>query len=284
MDREITLRDYGRVLWSGRWIILAATVIAAVVGLLLTVVSTTTYTAVARVYLGQPTSVSGVPISTPATNPATAPTVLKSDELVARTAERIGVRPERVRAGVTISAPRAPGGAGNQPTLASITFSDRDRRVAVEGANAYADEILRAASRTYTQVVETYETQLNRARADVERLQAQIADYQTQLRRSSGTEFLTIQSLLFSSTQQLTANQDEVSEYQINLAKAEQSEAPALIETADRPTSSGSAPARLRTTVFAGIIGFLIGVLLTFVWRGSPAGRAGPAAERAGPA
>ena len=26
MDREITLRDYGRVVWSGRWLILATTV------------------------------------------------------------------------------------------------------------------------------------------------------------------------------------------------------------------------------------------------------------------
>jgi uncharacterized protein involved in exopolysaccharide biosynthesis len=277
VDREITLRDYGRVLWSGRWIILAATVAAAVVGLLLTVVSTTTYTAVSRVYLGQPTSVTGVPLSTPATNPATAPVVLKSDTLVNRTAERLGVRPERVRSGVTISAPRAPGGAGNQPTLATVSFSDRDRRIALEGANAYAEEILKEASRTYRQVVATYETQRDRASADVERLQAQIAAYQRDLRGASGTDLVTLQSLLFSATEQLSSAQDEVSDYQINLAKAEQSEAPTLVETADNPSSSGSAPARLRTTIFAGIIGFLIGVLLTFLWRGSPAGRAGRA-------
>lgn len=277
MDHEITLRDYGRVLWRGRWIILAATVVAAVVGLLLTVVSTTTYTAVSRVYLGQPTSVTGVPISTPATNPATAPVVLKSDVLVERTAERLGVRPERVRGGVTISAPRAPGGAGNQPTLATVTFADRERRVALEGANVYAEEILREASRTYRQVVRTYETQRDRARADVERLQAQIATYQRDLRGAAGTDLVTLQSLLFSATEQLSLAQDEVSDFQINLAKAEQSEAPTLVETADRPTSSGSAPARLRTAVFAAIIGALIGVLLTFLWRGSPAGRAGRA-------
>ena len=44
MDREITLRDYGRVLWSGRWLILASTVVAALVGLLLTFVTSTEYT------------------------------------------------------------------------------------------------------------------------------------------------------------------------------------------------------------------------------------------------
>ncbi len=48
MDREITLRDYGRVLWSGRWLILAATVIAAIVGLALSFATTTTYRATAE--------------------------------------------------------------------------------------------------------------------------------------------------------------------------------------------------------------------------------------------
>ena len=61
MDREITLRDYGRVLWSGRWLIVASTLIAALVGLILTFLTTTTYTAKAELYLGQATSVSGTP-------------------------------------------------------------------------------------------------------------------------------------------------------------------------------------------------------------------------------
>jgi uncharacterized protein involved in exopolysaccharide biosynthesis len=34
VEREITLRDYGRVLWSGRWVLLVAAVVSALVGLL----------------------------------------------------------------------------------------------------------------------------------------------------------------------------------------------------------------------------------------------------------
>ncbi len=39
-------------------------------------------------------------------------------------------------------------------------------------------------------------------------------------------------------------------------------------------TSSGSAPQRLRTAVFAGLVGLILGIIATFVWKGSPAGRA----------
>ncbi len=68
MDREITLRDYGRVLWTGRWLILATTVVAAIAGLLLSIASTTTYTASAELFVGQATTVSGTPVATPDTS------------------------------------------------------------------------------------------------------------------------------------------------------------------------------------------------------------------------
>lgn len=277
MDREITLRDYGRVLWSGRWIILAAVAVATVVGLLLTVVSTTTYTATARVYLGQPTSVSGVPISTLATNPATAPTALENDRLVASTASALGVSEDRVRAGVSISAPRAPGGAGNQPTLATISFQDGSRRVAIDGVNAYADGVLGQASQTYDGVTDIYRTRLARLRRQIEVLQGQIRGYAREIRGTGGFDTLILQSLLQNAQTQLTTAQDQATISEINLAKAQQSEAPQLVESADGATSTGSAPARLRTTVLAAIIGLIIGVIVTFIWRGSPAGRASPA-------
>ncbi|MBY0396638.1 MAG: hypothetical protein K2X91_09255, partial [Thermoleophilia bacterium] len=164
MDREITLRDYGRVLWSGRWIILATTAIAAIVGLLLSFASTTRYTATAELFLGQATTVSGVPVSTPATNPATAPTVLTGDTLVERVARQIGVSPQRVRDGVSLTAPRAPGGSvGNQPTVATITFVDEDREVARDGANAYAEAVLAESREIFRGVVGTYQQAAARA-------------------------------------------------------------------------------------------------------------------------
>lgn len=277
MDREITLRDYGRVLWSGRWIILATTAIAAIVGLLLSFASTTRYTATAELFLGQATTVSGVPVSTPATNPATAPTVLTGDTLVERVARQIGVSPQRVRDGVSLTAPRAPGGSvGNQPTVATITFVDEDREVARDGANAYAEAVLAESREIFRGVVGTYQQAAARARADVERLRDELGRYRRQLEAAAGTDReLALQSLLFSANQQLSVAQTELSTQELNLAKERQIGQPDIISLARNPASSGSLPNRARTTVLAAVIGLLVGVIVTFVWRGSPAGRAG---------
>jgi uncharacterized protein involved in exopolysaccharide biosynthesis len=278
VDREITLRDYGRVVWSGRWLILATTVAAAVVGLLLTFVTSTTYTATAKVFLGQATTVSGAPFSTPATNPATAATVLSGDNLVTQVAREIGVSPSRVRNGVTLTAPRAPGGAqGNQPTVMTITFKDGSRKIAREGANAYARAINAAALQNFSSVFTTYATGEARAQADVTRLQAQIDGYQRDLRGADAQTRTLLQSLLFSATTQLSIAQTTLTDQQLNRAKAEANEKPYLVSLSESPSSSSSAPNRLRTVVLAAIIGLLVGVIVTFVWRGSPAGRAGRA-------
>lgn len=275
MDREITLRDYGRVLWSGRWLILAATVAAAVVGLLLTFVTSTTYTATARVFLGQATTVSGAPFSTPGTNPATAPTALTGDNLITQVAEEIGVTPSRVRAGVSLTAPRAPGGsAGNQPTIATITFVDSDRRVARDGANAYAEAVNRRSLANFTAVFDTYARGEERARADVTRLTRQIVQLQTELRTAGADDRAVIATLLSSAGQQLSLAQTTLTTQELNRAKAESNEKPEILSLSESPSSSSSAPNRLRSVILAGVIGLLVGVIVTFVWRGSPAGRA----------
>ncbi len=274
MDREITLRDYGRVLWSGRWLILATTVIAAVVGLLLTFASTTTHTATADIYLGQATTISGVPVSTPATNPATAPTVLESDRIVAAVARQIDVPVERVRTGVSLRAPRAPGGAaGNQPTVVTVTFVDDDRDIAREGANAYSRAILAEAREPFTQTLRAFEDRLQRSRADVARLSTQIETVQRQLQAASGNDQVLLQSILFNAQEQLAVAQADVGAQELNVAKAVQIEQPAIVSLSESPSSSGSAPRRARTVLLAAIIGFLVGVIITFIWRGGPGGR-----------
>jgi len=279
VDREITLRDYGRVLWSGRWLIVASTLIAALVGLLLTFLTTTTYTAKAELYLGQATSVSGTPVSTPTTNPATAPSALTGDRLVNQVARELGVTPGRVRRGVTLTAPRAPGGSvGNQPTVATITFEDESRDLARRGANAYAEAVLAQAKTSSAQLITTYEDAVTQAQSDVDRLQVELARYREELLQTPGGDRgLALQTALFSAQSQLSLSQTELSEQQLNLVKERQIGQPAIISLAESPSSSSSLPNRARTVILAAVIGLIVGVLVTFVWRGSPAGRAGRA-------
>ena len=89
--------------------------------------------------------------------------------------------PSRVRQGVEVTAPRAPGGAvGNQPTIATIKFTDESRDVARRGANRYAEAVLEKSRESSAEVVQTYEQAVARSSAQVLRLQAELAAYRRQ--------------------------------------------------------------------------------------------------------
>lgn len=275
MDREITLRDYGRVIWSGRVVILACLVVAAVIGLALTFAKSTSYTATSRVSMGQATTVAGVPVQTPFTNPTTAPQVLKNDAIVDRVARQVGVPAGRVRDAVTLSAPRVTGNAGNLPTLLTITVRDRSRQVAIDTANAYAREVLRRVGADYEATQASYQRQLAESRAAVRDLTGVVTTLRRQLVSAAGSDrAVALQAALLAATDQLRGARQDAEAQQVQLSKSRQVEAPETLAVADSASSSGSAPQRVRTALLAGFIGLLIGVLATFVWRGSPAGRA----------
>lgn len=275
MTRDITLRDYARVLWSGRLLILAAVVVAVVVGLALSFARGTTYTATAKLYMGQATTTAGIPVQTPFTNPTTAPAVLESDAVVARVAERAGVTPARVRDAATLSAPRVSGTQGNLPTVLTVTATDGDRETAIAIANAYSDVILEGLNEDFGTIREVYERQLAESRVQVTQLTGDVRRLRAQLVAAAGTDrAVALQTALLSAQDQLRSARQTVEDQAVLLAKSNQVEAPEQIAVADSASSSGSAPRRVQTVLLSAIVGLLIGVLGTFVWRGSPAGRA----------
>lgn len=274
---EVTLRDYLRVAWSGRWLILIATVVGIVVGILLSVARSPEYTATARVYLGQATTIAGVPVQTPFTNPTIAPLALDSDAIVRRVADTAGVTPARVRGAVTLTAPRVTGTAGNLPTILTITSTDKNRALAVEIANAYADNVLDDVSTAYRETRKVYEGQVARTREEVDGLVAEAARLRTRLASAPAGQAELIQLALTSAVQQLDDARQEAADQEVLLRKADQVEAPQALTRAERASSSGTGPRRLQSIVLAGLIAFALGILATFVWRGSPAARAADA-------
>jgi len=276
LDREITLRDYGRVLWSSRWLILATTVAAAIVGLLFTYARSPEYTAKAKVFLGQATTVSGVIAQTPTTSVLTASDTLEGDDIISEVARKVGVSEARVRRDASLEIPRPPGNLGaNQPAVATITFVDPSRRIAQEGVDAYAQAMLDVLNVNYLGVQRVLQRQIDRALAQVNRLNTEIQTYARQAQRAPNQEQLALyQSLLFAAQSQLATAQQSADQNALLQKKSQQIEAPSIVSKSTNPSSSGAAPQRLRTMLFAAIIGFLIGVIATFVWKGSPAGRA----------
>ena len=66
-------------------------------------------------------------------------------------------------------------------------------------------------------------------------------------------------------------------EAQLTLAKARQQEQPRVISKASTAASSAAPGQRFRSVVFGTILGLILGAIVTFAWRGSPAGRAADA-------
>jgi uncharacterized protein involved in exopolysaccharide biosynthesis len=245
-DREITLGDVGRAIWRGKWIVLITTVVAALVAFAITFTSETTYTASAKVYLGQATTMMGNIASTPGTNPLTAATILTGDQVVDVVAEKTGYTPGAVRARTRVAVPRAPGTVTtNQPAIATITATMAQKDDAVRLANAYAEAALTSANTGYEAVSGTLEEQVRRMRAEEVRLFAQ-------LRRAPTAD---LQNRLADLQEVLTTTE-------LQLARVRQIEAPAIITVARSAASSGSTANRVRTTVIGGIIGLLAGVVI----------------------
>jgi Chain length determinant protein len=276
LDKELSLRDYGRVLWAGRKIVLICAVVAAAAGLILSLTRTTTYKATSRVFLGQATTQAGVPVGTADTNPATAPDTLGGDETIAKVAAATGVKAKRIKDGVSFTVPRSPGAqAGNQPAVATIVFEDEDRRVAREVANAYAAEVLRGAQAKVDVVQGVIREGIAQSEARLDDAQKAVDVAEAGLRSAGSAEVrASYQALLFASRERLYDTLKDRTDQRSALARSEQQESPRPISRSESASSSATLVARLRTVILALLIGLVVGIAIVFVWRGSPAGRA----------
>lgn len=264
MEREITLKDYGRVLWAGRWVLLAAAIGAALIGLITSFVRETTYTASSIVYLGVAlTPNSFQPVSTPLTTPVTAQKVLRGDEFVKRAADGAGVDIDRVRDGVDVSVERIPGAAGgNQPTVATLRYTDTDKATAIAVTNAYAEGAFRFVDEDYQREITALTTLVDTGRDRVTTIQSTL----DRLRGGGGGSEAVLNSLV----QELSVVQLQADENTVALAKTQRISRPYVVSKAESASSSAAPGRRIRSVIFGVILGLILGAIATFIWRGSP--------------
>ncbi len=233
MEKEITLGDYGRVLWSGRWLLLAAAVGAALVGLVTSLARQADYTSSSVVYMGLVTPArTGVPVSPPFTTPATAQKALSADKFIQKTAGNTGVTFDRVKHGVSFTVERVAGAVGgNQPTVATIRYTDRNRATAIKVVNAYADVV-------FTEVQGFYKGVLDAEQQIVDHGNARIAAIQKSLDRLRAQNTPVTATPLISLQQELAILQQSVDDAVLVLAKTVQIEQPLIISKATSAASS----------------------------------------------
>ncbi len=263
-DRDLTLADYGRAIWRGRTIVITAIVVAALAGLALSFIRSTTYTGTAQVYLGQATTPAGGVVTLPFTNPTIAPTVLEGDAIVDPVAEQTGLAPGRIRSDLSITIPRAPGSAGNLPTLAAISFTHPEAETAQAVTNAYAEQIVTFNGQRFAQSDEVLKKQIVREEGNVTRLEGVVAE----LRTAPATDPASRAALVFAAQQELGNAQTRRSEAELLLATNSELRAPGIITRAGSPDSSTSGPRRVRTVLISALLGAVVGMILALAWSG----------------
>lgn len=269
MDREITIRDYLKVAWSGRWLILATTVIGIIIGGVVSIAHNAAYSATARVGLGQPTSVQGVPLQSPFTSSQTVASAIDVTGLADQTALVLGIPQSEVRGHVHVSTPIGVSPTIVAPPVVIVAASNAHANTAISIANGFANQLVQSTGTQVVQVERTLTSQAAQALVQQHQLSARIAALQAGGSSNPGDAVA-----LATDTQLLGTAQTNAANAQLALAQVRATEAPQVLAQAYSATSSNTAPKRLQSIVLAGLIGFLLGLIATFIWRGSPAARA----------
>ncbi len=277
MDREITIRDYLNVAWSGRWLILVTTLLGIIVGILVSVAHVTAYTSTARVSLGQPTSIQGNPLQTPFTNPQTAAGALDLTALSESVAHTLGVAPSVVRGHVHAALASGVTPTGSALPVLVLTASNTHPAMAVTIANQFADAVVAQTGSGYKAVESAWADQVAAGKSQVRQLTAQI-DALAKSAPSAGDAVASVSDATLLATAQTNLNNAE-----LGLAQVRETEAPTVLTQAYTAASSNTAPKRLQSVALAGLVGLLLGLVATFIWRGSPAARAANPGDSAGP-
>jgi capsular polysaccharide biosynthesis protein len=269
VDREITIRDYLKVAWSGRWLILATTVIGIIIGVVVSIAHNAAYSATARVGLGQPTSVQGVPLQSPFTSSQTVASAIDVTGLADQTALVLGIPQSEVRGHVHVSTPIGVSPTIVAPPVVIVAASNAHANTAISIANGFANQLVQSTGTQFVQVERTLTSQATQALVQQHQLSARIAALQAGGSSNPGDAVA-----LATDTQLLGTAQTNAANAQLALAQVRATEAPQVLAQAYSATSSNTAPKRLQSIVLAGLIGFLLGLIATFIWRGSPAARA----------
>jgi hypothetical protein len=263
-EREVDLGRYLDALIARWWLPLLGLVVGVILGYLLAVGGKEVYQAQATVYVGTPYGPSGQPLQSPATNPNAVARIARGQETIEAVSRESGMSPRELRAGISTRAIRsgAPRTAPNQLYAVTVTG---DRRGEVSAATAAIAQRVVDRVGGYARLKrKTFQDQLASDNRQLEAIDRTVAEAQSQLENATGSERLTLATLLLAAEQRRgTLEQDRLQTQQL-LALAEQVELPSIV---DRGAATKTTARSTRNSIaVAGLIGLIIGLLAALFW------------------
>jgi capsular polysaccharide biosynthesis protein len=268
-EREIDFGRLGRTVARRWWLVVAAIVVGAVVGYLTSLGGGDAYVARTTVYLGQPLSPTGnAQIQSLATNPSTVSEIVRSDEVVSKVAEAVGVKPGALRRGIATRQIVAAGTsavtrANTNPLVQISVRGTWKGDTTARAANALAEEVVTRVSE-YVDV---------KAKALQERLDAENRELQTidgkidklnasaEAGGANADTNLILASLAEQRRGQLVEDKTDT-ETLLTLAKNVERGKQVTIAQASRVPAQSP-----KSAIFVGgLIGLIVGIGLAFLW------------------
>jgi uncharacterized protein involved in exopolysaccharide biosynthesis len=147
-EREVDLSRYWRAIGARWWILLAAVVVGAVLGYLVSLGGGTVYRAKAVIYLGQPVSPlgGGGQLLSLGSNPSTASQIAKSESTIQEAAQHVGVPPGKLRRGVSTGTVAGALTKQGQTPLVTVSVRGPWREKTTQAANVIAAIIVKEVS------------------------------------------------------------------------------------------------------------------------------------------
>jgi uncharacterized protein involved in exopolysaccharide biosynthesis len=252
-EQEIDLGRHARAVAARWWLPLVGLVAGAAIGYALSLGGKAVYVGQAVVYLGQPLGIlGGNQVQAPNTNPSTARAIVRSESVIRRVANDVGLSPSTLRGGVNATpvqgnVPRL----GQSPLVQVTVRGPRPARVAA-AANELSDMLVQRLS-TYSKTkIDTLEQQLAADEAAIDALEKGLARAET-----STTDQLLLQL-------QLTQYQQDRTQTIQLLSLARNVESPRVLTRASAVKTT--ARSRRNSIAVGAFIGLLLGTAAALLW------------------
>jgi len=267
-EREVDLARYGWAILSRWWLVLAAIVLGAVIGWLVSVEGGDVYQARATIYPGQPlTPASNSQIQSLQTNPSTINQIVKSESVVRSVANRLDVPPGELRSGISTRAVAGAVARVGQAQLVEVSVRGPWRRQSAEAANLLSEIAVTRISTYPDAKIEQLGVRLSSIEDQLATLDETIAGYREALTGSedlTATDRLVLVGLLADAQSERGQLVTEQTDTSLSLSLAEDVERGRVIT---RATASKVEAQSSRSAIVVGaVIGLVVGILLALVW------------------
>lgn len=277
-EQEVDLGRYWGAILARWWLPLAGLAAGIILGYLVSLGGGQVYQAKAVVYLGQPLSTGGVPVQSPATNPATVAQIVHSESTLRAVARAANVSVGSLRGNVS-TATISGGGAGlataaraGQTPLVAIVVKGKAPGGAARAANGLAASVVQQVGPYAFIKIKSLELQLGSLNKETSAVDARVNELQTAVQNAgslSTIERLLLVNQIGFAEQERTQLITQQAQTQQQLTLARNVEAPEIVTRG--AAVKVTARSRRNSMLVGGIIGLLLGVLAALLWE--PAGR-----------